>query len=377
MTSDIPGNPHAFDDSVISLFRTLPELNNFNIVWTSLPLSEPLVFKGSLPPARINSLSIYAPDAVPTSIDLAKATRGADGELKIKIENSTAESTGNFLATNDWSRGFLVMRNYLVPPGTRVVTPRLERAADGSVVRAAQVLIAGPPSTAKALLSKTVVKLKKLLIANSLFLLIFKHLLGAKARLCISLITAAGVAAVLMYRLLYIAGGKSLKKLSSLFCCKTNQLFPISLEKGAAVSQPSTMHRYWMMQLDVPVNAAMHVRGKIKPENQKYWSLIVYDEFGVPLPQFVYDENANKTPLPNEGGAYNFDICISSDPEQALRGCAEGSTVIDISQRSEMRKGYVLFRIVHPEGPAEEVERYSAPEASLQFIHQGGDKKTD
>ncbi|CAM9385537.1 unnamed protein product [Ectocarpus fasciculatus] len=267
------------------------------------------------------------------------------------------------------------MRNYLVPSGTRVVTPRLERAADGSEVRAAQVLTAGPPSTARALMAKTMAKLKKLMIANSVFLLIFKHWLGAKARLCISLITAGGVATVLMYRQLFIAGGKSLKKLSSLFCSKTNELFPISLEKGAAVSQPSTMHRYWMMQLDVPVGAAMHVRGKIKPNNQKYWSLIVYDEFGVPLPQFVYDENSNKTPRPNESGAYDFDICIASDPEQALRGCTPGATVIDISQRPEMRKGYVLFRIVHPEGPAAEVERYSTPEASLRLIHQEGDKK--
>ncbi len=42
VVSDIPGNPHAFDDSVISLFRTLPELSNFNIVWTNLPLDQPL-----------------------------------------------------------------------------------------------------------------------------------------------------------------------------------------------------------------------------------------------------------------------------------------------------------------------------------------------
>lgn len=36
VTSDIPGNPHAFDNSLISCMRTLPEPSNFNVVWTGL-----------------------------------------------------------------------------------------------------------------------------------------------------------------------------------------------------------------------------------------------------------------------------------------------------------------------------------------------------
>ena len=48
VVSDIPGNIHAFDDSMISLFRTLPELSNFNIVWTNLPLHEPLILTVSI-----------------------------------------------------------------------------------------------------------------------------------------------------------------------------------------------------------------------------------------------------------------------------------------------------------------------------------------
>lgn len=375
VTSDIPGNPHAFDDSIISLFRTLPELNNFNIVWTSLPLSEPLLLKGSVPHARINSLSVYAPNAVPNSIDLAKADKRLDGIFEIKIENSSTACSSNFLSTNDWGRGFLVMRNYLVPPGTRVVTPAILRASDGTVVREAQVLTAGPPSTALQQQSQHLTKAKKLLVTNAVFLLLCKYLLNASARSSVMMMLCAAWVAAILYKLLFIAGGRSLKKLSSIFCPRTNELFPVALEKGAEVSQPSTMHKYWMMQLDIPVDAALHIKGKIKPENQKYWSLTVYDEAGVPLPQFVFDENANKTMRSDFKGAYDFDVCITMDPDQAGINDSNGTNVIDISWRPEMRKGYVLFRLVHPVEPAAEVEAYSSPSTSLRAIYGSNGNK--
>ena len=243
MTSDIPGNPHAFDDAVISLFRTLPELNNFNIVWTNLPLSEPLLMKGELPPSRINSLSIYAPDSVPHSIDLSKSNANSDGSLEIKIEHSKEESSSNFLSTNNWEKGFLVMRNYLVPPGTKVVTPSIVKASDGTVVRPAQILTAGCPSTALSMKSNIFMKLKKLLITNSTCLILIRYTIGAKARMCILMLLAASLLAVVFYHLLFIAGGRSLRRLSSLFCSSKNQLFLATLEKGSTVSQPSTLHR--------------------------------------------------------------------------------------------------------------------------------------
>lgn len=60
VTSDIPGNPHAFDDAVISLMRTLPEPANFNVCWTGILLGEPIKIDGVLPPATINSVSLYS-----------------------------------------------------------------------------------------------------------------------------------------------------------------------------------------------------------------------------------------------------------------------------------------------------------------------------
>lgn len=36
--SDIPGSTIAFHNAIISLFRTLPEPSNTNIVWTNVPL---------------------------------------------------------------------------------------------------------------------------------------------------------------------------------------------------------------------------------------------------------------------------------------------------------------------------------------------------
>lgn len=49
ITSDIPGNPHCFDWSIISLFRTLPEPSNFNLIWTNLPVDEPFILRGKFP----------------------------------------------------------------------------------------------------------------------------------------------------------------------------------------------------------------------------------------------------------------------------------------------------------------------------------------
>ena len=79
VTSDIPGNPHAFDDCIISLFRTLPEPSNFNIVWTSLPLSMPLVIRGTVPPSRVNSISLYGKGSSepPSSLDLETISKYA------------------------------------------------------------------------------------------------------------------------------------------------------------------------------------------------------------------------------------------------------------------------------------------------------------
>ncbi len=64
----------------------------------------------------MNSLSIYAPNDVPESIELQSALVD-EGKVDIRIANSTESLLGKSLNTKTWKRGFLVMRNYLVPPG--------------------------------------------------------------------------------------------------------------------------------------------------------------------------------------------------------------------------------------------------------------------
>ena len=64
----------------------------------------------------MNSLSIYAPNEVPESIDLPSAAIHG-GKLNVRIAHSTESVSGKSLNTKTWKRGFLVMRNYLVPPG--------------------------------------------------------------------------------------------------------------------------------------------------------------------------------------------------------------------------------------------------------------------
>ena len=113
------------------------------------------------------------------------------------------------------------------------------------------------------------------------------------------------------------------------------------------------------MQMDIPETKDLHIKGKIKTKNQKYWSITVYNEYGIPLPQIVFDENVHKQPRKNEPDAYDYDVVITSS--MGLQSNTKGITTIDISERPEMRKGYVLFRLVHPSNPIEEVEQYSTP----------------
>jgi hypothetical protein len=72
ITSDIPGNPHCFHKCIISLFRTIPEPSNTNLVWTGLPLSEPMLIRGKTPPCRVSSISLYGKGSIdpPSTIDL-------------------------------------------------------------------------------------------------------------------------------------------------------------------------------------------------------------------------------------------------------------------------------------------------------------------
>jgi hypothetical protein len=410
--SDIPGNPHSFGSAIISLFRTLPEPSNFNIVWTGLSFSEPLMIRGHLPFSRFNSLSVYGAGSTqpPNSIDLTDVAKSNSSRFcQVVIASNTTEITpvaqSQVIRTEEWKKGFIAMRNYLVPPGTRVITPEIVRISDGVVVRPSTSLVAGPceldlgQSTASKLLrSISLLALFNALLVGVNFVLVPAISVQTNIFVCL----CGGVVGYLLYGACFLAGKKRLKQLMADICTGPNKFFFASLEQGSKTSQPSKLHKYWLMCHDIPAGGEVAVRARINPRYQKYWSLVVYDEYGLPLPQYAYDENAIHLLLPRrrstgvvegvkgtkaaaargkkatsaavagedmedeEDGVYEIDIRLRNiiHPQgkelEPHAPCNDSCTEIDVSK---IPKGYVIFRINHPIG--EEVVEFSAPVASI------------
>ena len=90
---------------------------------------------------------------------------------------------------------------------------------------------------------------------------------------------------------------------------------------------------------------------------QRYWSLVIYDEYGLPLPQYVHDTNVKRIPLNSKNSSssssrYRYNISFvnlaaggegarNRDPATPARGVTE----VDVSAAP---RGYCLFRLVHP-----------------------------
>lgn len=379
VVSDIPGNPHCFDLMMISLFRTLPEPSNFNLVWTSVPLSEPLLLRGTLPPARVNSLSIYGQGSAdpPSTIDLSKVPLDKNGHFSVTIGKglSDNESAGTISAAK-WARGMISMRNYLVPPGTKVTTPEIVRARDGSVVRAAEHLYAGAPNLSLNT-SIEIAAASRVLALNVFALVLLGMVFGlVEALLVLCKATLGGIA---IYQFLFYLGKRGLKKHTSGICKEKNKLFLPTIEEGSQTSQPSRLHLYRIMQYDIQKESELSIQATINPLYQKYWSVVVYDEYGVPLPQHVYDENVRKLYEEEEEeedereedgnnnscggkkmkkkkrkspagqnddrGTYRFDIRLSNVTRLPTAHEPRNVDIIDVSSAPQ---GYVLFRLVHP-----------------------------
>jgi uncharacterized membrane protein len=371
--SDIPGNPHAFSPAIISLFRTLPEPSNFNIVWTGLNLKEPLLVRGCLPMARFSSLSVYGAGSADTpnsaelnslsstarSFDLVIAQGGA------AVDKSTLPQGAIVVRANDWQKGFVAMRNYLVPPGTRVVTPEIVRLRDGVVVRPAIALTAGPcgldlraSKWAQSLVTAAQIN-AAVFVASYYF---FNEALGVQVLLLVPLLGA--VVGYALYSLCFIVGKKRLTQLTKEICKTENAFHFASLEQGSKASQPSKLHKYWMMRHDVSSGEEIVVKARINPSFQKYWSLVVYDEYGLPLSQYVYDDNCFTKPVANGKGVYEVDIRLRRVTVSSVD--APPSAHVNLVDVSSCPRGYVLFRVNHPVG--EHVVEFSTPVAELRKL---------
>ena len=382
--SDIPGNPHAFSNAIISLFRTLPEPSNFNIVWTGLSLKEPLLIRGRIPLSRFSSMSVYGAGSSdpPNSIELIADgnARTCEVVLTSDVDADIDEKPNRIvLRTNGWAKGFISMRNYLVPPGTSVVTPEIVRLRDGKVVRSSNALVAGPCGLDMRA-SKWAMSALRILAVNLIFLGINTILLRGilSTHHIVVIIISSGLLGLLIYHLCFILGRKRLQQLTSDICHGINNFYYASLEQGSKASQPSKLHKYWIMCHDVPPGQEIKVTARIDPCKQKYWSLVVYDAFGLPLPQYVYDDNAFKVPdvgpssvssrtrthdhsHPHSQEVYKVDIRLRHGPARPEDDV--NANILDISVAP---KGYVLFRVNHPVD--ESVVEFSSPETFLQDV---------
>lgn len=370
ITSDIPGNPHVFDFGIISAMRTLPEPNNFNLVWTRVPLSEDLIVRGQLPPSRMSSLSVYGEGGtVPESKELPQQFKQQyrPQTLCAKLTKTTSNDDDKdskynaIINTKDWQHGMVVIRNYVVPPGTAVYTPEIVRVRDNKIIRCSEKLVAGAPNLHLAQswfydsVKVSVPIISAVLVNTFFFSSLVEHI---KWQIINPLVAILALFVTrIIYASVYFIGRLRIRRTYTEHCPQPNEIFEVDMENSAKNSQPSKLHKYFVMRYEVPLGQELSIQAKIKHAGQKYWSLVVYDLYGLPLPQMIYDDNANRSNITDE--QYNIDIRLVNQPFQgAIKDCREGISELDVSSAPS---GYILFRLVHPVD--EQITQYSKPVA--------------
>lgn len=259
VTSDIPGNPHAFDDAVISLFRTLPEPSNFNLVWTGLLLqgTKYLRIRGKKPKSRVNSLTIYNSlrmNDQPISIDLEDIPTDKSDMFEVilaKEDYSNDNTSAKVINCQHLSRCMIAMRNYLVLPGIIVETPTIVDN-QGGVIRSSERLIAGPASFKKTMESRINKQRKHLLLANLIAAGIITLQLETSYFHCWLSLILSGLIALSIRNLCFMLGRSTLRKMVSTITKKQNhKFFYPNAEESSSASQPSKLHKYWIMSFDL------------------------------------------------------------------------------------------------------------------------------
>eukprot|EP01031_Cornospumella_fuschlensis_P026150 gene26150-31579_t len=387
VTSDIPGNPHVFDFSIISLLRTMPEPNNFNLVWTKVPLKEPLLMSGPLPPGRFSSASVYGGlGAVPESTELAEDPSNP-GYFKLVVLRKSSDTPSNLpkitgkihkLVIEDEKAevGMVVMRNYLVPPGTLIYTPEIKTISNNAIVRHTQRLVAGAASVHLQqpywFTSFTQLGALHLLGWGLLWLGQGLGVVGGEEGCVVHGVFSIVAAALtwLLYISLYIIGKRRMKALGEQMSPHPNKLTLCDLETSAKGSQPSKIHKYFFMRYSIPRDMELRVQSSIHTQQQVYWSCVAYDLYGVCYPQFVYDLNASKTW--SSANVYDVDIRMVHKASSPFGGkvSRKGVTEMEVgwgtgwaAGKGGNQEGYVLFRLNHP--TTAEATKFSQPIVTL------------
>jgi hypothetical protein len=377
VTSDIPGNPHAFDDCIISLMRTLPEPANFNVCFTGMDLAKPFRVEGALPLATINSLSLYSRTTSdpPVTLDLSTVKLAPGKRFNVILAPVTSTDTdlkaltqgdstvGLLTYPAHWEGGFVAMRNYAVQNGTRVITPTVS-SADGTVLRPPASLVAGL-TAAKGL---EIDKIIRVVLFNVIVFSQWKN--ESWSMLHRHILVGGLVAGYLFYYSLFWLGKRGLFDHISLICPHMHEFRRPDDGEASKVSQPSKEHRYWLMRFDLRSlpGSDVIVTVPMRTDGQKYWSLTLYDEYGLPIPQFVNMYNTSScSPDSGSGQSFEIDIRLTLTPKEVsassdatVTADAASSATVDMHQAPS---GYAIFRIVHPTLPS--TDALSVPVASL------------
>jgi hypothetical protein len=384
VTSDIPGNPHAFDDAIISLMRTLPEPANFNVCWTGIVLGgNPFRIEGVVPPATINSLSLYSRTTSdpPVTLDLSTLKLAPGKRFNVVLAPVSCPDITSLLKGQDdvgviaypdhWEGGFIAMRNYAVQNGTRVITPTVLSIPDGTVMRPSESLVAGLTAS-KGL---DILKVLRVVAFNTL---IFGTRVCRESWPLIERQVLVGglITGYALYYLLFQLGKRGLHKHISLICPHLHQFRRPDDGEASKVSQPSEEHQYWLMRFDMNSlsGSDVMIKAAMKSNGQKYWSLTLYNEYGLPMPQFVNVFNTTSTTSSSGSSSasdsaahakkYNIEIRLTLNPKEASSDAspkvATAHATVDMRQTPS---GYAIFRIVHPTHAT--TQTLSAPVATL------------
>ena len=365
----------AFDDLIICLFRTLPEPSNFNIVYTGITYGPIFRVTGELPNCRMNSLSLYCREKSepPVTIDLSSIPVSAYRHFDIllypdNVSKEELEGAGPDVRVtypSNWKGGYIAMRNYLVPPGTRVVTPSVSSVGSTACTRLPEVLYAGNTG----IKDHDLQKMRRVIALNCVTAAVMVTVFRCPVNVIVAIVGLGLLGLGAVYALLFAAGKRGLKKHFALVCRQRNELALPDAITASKVSQPSREHRYWVMHYDVSKGGDLLVTGRIKPTGQKYWSLVVYDVYGLPLAQYVNDVNVQFTNgtsqseeeytiairLTSQVPSYQY-CYVPHDSSGKVSAGRVGFGYIDISGHPV---GYAIFRLVHPVDDS--VIVYSAP----------------
>lgn len=346
----------------------------------------------------------------PCTIDCDKLKLNSDGTFSLTFTTDSNDTSLNKIVyPKSWKKGFIAMRNYVIPPGSKIKTPQLSSSTN-DIIRPHHILVAGPT----ALLGKDYIPQGRVILLNC-FAYVVTYILGHPNKISIYLISFGLLIGYLLYRCLFLIGKKGISKLFATLTQQTNVFAFGDMKTASKVSQPSQEHRYWMMKYDTMASSSSSSKcdvvicSTIDTQLQKYWSVVVYDIYGIPLPNYVYDGNVlGNSQYSSDHATSMLDPSISRPTKYNIRirltpsssgSFVKGERDASGSDRSNVKNGsknsagegvlqsaltcynvdidvssspvgYVLFRLVHPFSDA--AEKYSCP-STLVTPHNHND----